>query len=476
MAIGKNSFVGIQDLTMRGRTLKRTLLNCAGSLVMVLLLAGCAKTKDANAPEATADSAGTLKVSTIAVPVPGLTAEQLRKFRDTEKVFKQEFTPEQGLGPLFNDRSCFACHGQQSGPVGGEGRDVTTTGVIRIGRLRKESPFYGKPVKDWIANTTDKDVYNYIFEGGPALERRSITQEFSNKYPAEASCEIGLVPKDCGFQSLRHAMPLLGLGLLDGIDDKELTNNIFKEVEVDPAMAGRAIAHDDPLTKTFRIGRFGWKDQQPNLLLFSAEAMDVEMGLTTPVMHHPKSAKGVSDFPHAIVGYLPKEPNDEGKIMAQLAYFQALLAPPDRGPITEQAKRGEKVFEMAQCSVCHMPTMFTKPEVFVVDPDSPAPKFNLIQVAALENKPVHAYSDLLVHNMGWELADGLPQNGARGGEWRTTPLWGLRNKRFLIHDGRTQSLEEAIMLHGGQGSSSRDKFKKLNTQDKEDLIAFLRSL
>lgn len=409
-------------------------------------------------------------------PIAGLTLDQLNKFRQTEVIFKKEFTPEEGLGPLFNGKSCFECHGQGTGIVGGEGRDTTSTGVIRIGILRPGSKYTGKPVHDYIANTTDLDVYNYIFEGGPVLERKSITAEFPDKYPAEASCEIGLVPQGCMFQSLRHAMPIMGLGVLDAIDDRDVLANVFKQSQTHANMTGRAITHEDPLTHTVRIGKFGWKDQQPNLLLFSAEAMDMEMGLTTPVMLHPKSAKGISEFPPALIPYLPREPNDYGKLMSQFAYFQSLLAPPPRGEITEAAKRGEKVFEKAECSVCHMPTMYTKPQVMVVDPDSPAPNYNLIEVQALENKPVHAYTDLLVHNMGWELADGLPQGGARGGEWRTTPLWGLRLKRFYLHDGRTSDLEKAILLHGGQGDEARQNFKKLSEQDKSDLMAFLHSL
>lgn len=417
-----------------------------------------------------------LDTKEIAIPIAGLTPDQLRKFHETEKVFKKQFTPEEGLGPLFNDTSCFACHGQP-GRVGSEGRDVTTTGVIRIGKLRKDSPFFGKPRNEWVHKTTQTDVYNYILEGGPALERKSITSEFRNKYPAEAACEIGLIPKDCDFISLRHAQSLLGLGLLDAIDDKDVTANIFRETDIDPDMAGRAVPHDDPLTKTFKIGKFGWKAQQPTLFNFTAEAMDVEMGLTTPTMLHPKSAKGVAEFPHALIRYLPKEPNDEGKLQTQLFYFQACLAPPERGPITEQVKRGEKVFDQAQCSVCHMPTMYTKPQVMLPDPDSPQfPRLNWIEVEAFENKPVHAYTDLLVHNMGWQLADGLPQNGAAGGEWRTAPLWGLSTKRFLLHDGRTTNIEEAIKFHHGQAEKSRAKFLKLSPQDKSDLLAFLKSL
>jgi CxxC motif-containing protein (DUF1111 family) len=409
-------------------------------------------------------------------PIAGLTLEQKRKFDECEVQFRKEFTPEEGLGPLFNGKSCFECHGQPEA-AGGEGRDVAGTGVVRIGGLNPNSPMAKKPIKEIIADTTDMDVHGFLMKGGPALERKSITSEFPAKYPADAQVELGTIPPHCDFISMRHAGPLFGFGLIDSIDDADITANIFKEIDKNPKMAGRALSEDDPMAKTFRVGRFGWKCQRPNLMLFSAEAMDVEMGLTTPVILHPKSATGISEFPHKIVAMLPSEPNDpDGKLMTQFAYFQDMIAPPPRGEITDAVKRGEKVFDKLQCSVCHIPEMKTKQSVYLADPDSNFPKLNYIEVQALENKPVKAYSDFLVHNMGVELADGLPQAGATGGEWRTTPLWGLRFKKFLLHDGRTHDLTKVIALHGGQGDESRKAFDKLPQKDKDDLISFLRSL
>jgi CxxC motif-containing protein (DUF1111 family) len=409
-------------------------------------------------------------------PIPGLTLEEKRKYDLAEVSFKKEFTPEEGLGPLFNGKSCFECHGQPEA-VGGEGRDVAGTGVVRIGGINSHSPFYKKPLKEIADKVGDTDVHGFLLKGGPALERKSITSEFPAKYPADCQVEIGTIPPNCDFVSMRHSPPLFGFGLINSIPDADITGNVFKEVDKNPEMAGRAQAQDDPMSKIFRIGRFGWKCQRPNLMLFTAEAMDVEMGLTTPVILHPKSASGFSEFPHKLIPMLPSEPNDtDGKLMTQLAYFQTLLAPPPRGEITEAVKRGEKVFEKAQCSVCHIPEMKTGPKVYVADPDSPFPKLNYMEIEALENKPVRAYSDFLLHNMGPELADGIPQAGANGGEWRTTPLWGLRFKKFLIHDGRTHDLVKVIQLHGGQGASSRKLFDELSQKDKDDLIAFLRSL
>lgn len=409
-------------------------------------------------------------------PVPGLTPEQLKKFYATREVFKKEFTPEEGLGPLFNGKSCWECHGQP-GAVGGEGRDVTSTGVVRIGQRRAESPKTKKPLKEVMETHTRADVDLLLHAGGPALQRKSITSEFPNKYPADCQVEITPVPPEADLLSMRHAGPVFGFGLIEAIPDPAILENVMKQTTTHPKLAGRAITHIDPLTEGFRVGRFGWKNQQPNLINFTIEALNIEMGITSYLFNVGKAPAGsVGYLQPCIYKFLPPDPNDKGRLIAQLAYHQALLAPPTRGPVTEQVKRGEKLFQKLDCAVCHVPTMYTSPLVYVVDPDSPVPKFNYMEIEALENKPVHAYSDFLLHKMGLELADGVPQVGANGSEWRTTPLWGLRFKRFYLHDGRTSDLSKAVLAHGGQAQGPRDAFAKLPDSEKEDLLAFLKSL
>lgn len=408
-------------------------------------------------------------------PVVGLKPQQLRKFYETKVIFQKDFTPEEGLGPLFNGTSCFECHGQPT-INGAEGRDVVSTGVVRIGKRFPNSPKAKKPLEEVITTLGQDDVDILLMQGGPALQRKSITSEFKTKYPPECQIEVGRVPPGAELISLRHAGPLLGFGMIESIPDRDIVANSFNQLREHPDMAGRAVSHIDPLTYRSRVGRFGWKCQNPTLLIFSMEAMNVEMGITTFFQENEKSATGISDFPKSIYKFLPGEPNDTGKVLTALTYHQFLLAPPPRAAITEQAKAGEKVFDKAMCSVCHIPQMYTGEQVFVVDPDSPVPKLNYIEIESMERQPVRAYSDFLLHNMGNKLADGLPQMGAKGGEWRTTPLWGLHLKRFFLHDGRTTDLNEAIMAHGGQATRSIDAYKELSREDKENLMAFLKSL
>ena len=200
------------------------------------------------------------------------------------------------------------------------------------------------------------------------------------------------------------------------------------------------------------------------------------MGITTHLTPFERFSNSERQYPPCLSSVVPPEPNDDGTNLIKLTYYQSLLAPPPRGPITQQSQHGEKTFDKLQCSVCHTPIMYTAPLVKVPHPNSPAPRLWWMEVKALENQPVRAYSDFLVHPMGRELADGLSQNGAKSGEWRTTPLWGLHMRRFYMHDGRTKDLGEAITLHGGQAAEVAANYKKLPQQDKEDLLAFLKSL
>lgn len=406
-------------------------------------------------------------------PIEGLTPQQLRLFYATKETFKHDFTTEEGLGPLFNGRSCWECHGKP-GPTGGEGKDVTTTGVVRI--AMRIGPKADKPKSEVMSNLTQDDVDRLIDFGGPAISRKSVTAEFPDKFPTECIVEGGVIPPQAELISLRHSGPLFGLGLIDAIPESDIAQNVFRESEMNPNMVGRLTPHFDPLTERIHVGKFGWKNQNPNIIIFTNEALRTEMGITTYIQPSEKFGKAEDNYPVCIRKLLPGQPNDQGTNLIKLTYFQSLLAPPPRGQITEQVKRGEKVFDRLQCSVCHTPVMYTAPIIYVVDPNSPAPRLNYLEIRALENKPVKAYSDFLVHQMGVGLADGVPQAGAKGGEWRTTPLWGLRLKKFFLHDGRTRDLAVAILSHGGQAQEAVDKYRQLPTTEREDILAFLHSL
>ncbi len=398
-------------------------------------------------------------------PIEGLTAPQLKKFYATRELFTHKFEPDEGLGPFFNGQSCYECHGSP-GRIGGQGSDITTTSITRFGALEKTGV-----AKNLVK---DKDITHLEQLGGPQIFRHSTTSEFSSKYPAEFKVSAWGIPQRADLTSTLTAPALFGIGLLNAIPDAAIENIEAQQIEVNPFMRGRVQDQIDALTRKMKCGRFGWKNQQPNLLLMTAEMMHRALGITSYV--DPQFAFEGSQVPDKLRQLLPPEPNDAGNIMAKLAYFQALLAPPKPLPPTQKSQRGEIVFDKLQCSFCHIPELTTASQVLVVDPDSPFPKFNHLEIKALENQPVRAYTDLLVHNMGPGLADGLPEKHSTGGEWRTAPLWGLRFRKYFLHDGRAADLTEAIDYHGGQADESRKAFLDLPAQEKDDLLTFLNSL
>jgi CxxC motif-containing protein (DUF1111 family) len=407
--------------------------------------------------------------------ISGLTMKQLAYFDEGRRLFMHEFTPEEGLGPLFNGKSCFECHGQP-GVVGGEGRDTSSTNITMFARRDPEKPIAKLPKEAVMRTITKADIDLFPMEGGPTLQRRTITTEFPGKYPFDCQVDFESIPKTAEFVSPRHSPHVLGSGLIENIPDNDILATALDQGQQAPAMAGRPIPHVDRFTELPRIARMGWKNQHVNTLNFSTGALNIEMGVTTFLNNTENSPTRMGQFPKCLVETFGPGPNDTGKNLLLLTYFQQLLAPPPRGPITEQVKKGEVVFNQVGCAFCHKPTYYTADNSVVVDPESPLPKLNHLRIAALQHVPVNCYSDLLVHDMGQELADGMPQEGSKGGEWRTTPLWGLGTKKFLLHDGRTTDIHAAIMAHGGQSEEVRNRYDALSAEDKENLRAFLKSL
>lgn len=203
-------------------------------------------------------------------------------------------------------------------------------------------------------------------------------------------------------------------------------------------------------------GKFGWKAQTATLFDFSGDALLNEQGITNPDFPN-------ENCPSGNCGELKFNPrpglNDGGEGVKAIADFMTFLAAPPRGPISAAVTAGEEVFNRTGCNACHVSTLQTGSNA------SPA----------LDRVTYHPFSDFLLHDMG-SLGDGIEQGSATGREMRTAPLWGLRVITTLLHDGRTSSVESAIMAHDGQARASRERFQALTATDRENLLAFLRSL
>jgi CxxC motif-containing protein (DUF1111 family) len=211
------------------------------------------------------------------------------------------------------------------------------------------------------------------------------------------------------------------------------------------------------------LGRFGRKAGTPFLVQQVATAYLQDMGITSEFFPQ--------ELLHAQLGAMSEdvpEPEVSTATVNDVANYLRMLSPPNRGKITQQIKIGDSLFSSIGCASCHIPTMQTG-----IHPT----------IAALSNKQVHLYSDLLLHDMGDELADNFIEGEANGREWRTTPLWGLRlyadnlgGVAYYLHNGRTTDLKTAILLHGGEATNARNSFNALTDNEKNALLAFLRSL
>lgn len=371
-------------------------------------------------------------------PLDDLTSAQLRAHLAGDEAFGNFFTPQTGLGPIFNETSCESCHP-------GEGRAHPGTNLRRFGKKTASG-------------------FDYLFEqGGPQLQDRSIPG-----YPAEK------LPAGITGLSERGGPIVVGLGFIEAIPDQSILQNEDPNDANGDGVSGRANFVFPPqylklgAEKISRngkyLGRFGRKATSINLLQQTAGAYINDIGITSefePVeLFNPILGNRVGD------NVADPEVSTE-TINNVVIYLQTLRAPQRRDANNANVQQGEKVFSQIGCASCHLPEMQTGASA----------------IAPLAFQKAALYSDLLLHDMGPELADNYPEGEATGAEWRTTPLWGLGivenllgGKPFYLHDGRTSDLSQAILLHGGEAAAARNRFGNLNAGDKAALLAFLKSL
>jgi CxxC motif-containing protein (DUF1111 family) len=360
-------------------------------------------------------------------PLDGLSSEELERFEAGGQQFARVHGVADGLGPLFNGRSCAECHASP-GP-GGSDSGVSRQ-VVLFGRLEADGRF---------------DVLRA--EGGPVRQQRSIREELPG-------CRVTgeKLPPEANVKSHRQPAPLYGLGLIEAIPDDVILAQVKAGAAADPGeVYGRVNMVGG------RVGRFGWKAQEATLERFIGQALAEELGRTNLL---------VTEEPTAQAGPIPEgcdvaaDPEDDGWQLAALLDFVTLLAPAPRSFETGAAQRGAAVFQQVGCAACHTPSL----------PTGPSP------IATLNEREAPLYSDLLIHDMGEYLADGTVQGQAGPTEWRTTPLWGLSRKTLYLHDGRTSDLKQVIDLHTGEARAARYRLRQRPKSDLEDLLAFLRTL
>jgi len=364
---------------------------------------------------------------TIGDPLPGLSDEELARFIQGRALFRRIFTDADGLGPLFNENSCNACH---TDPADGG------TGDQFMVRAAAISP--------------DGHCDPLTSEGGDNLRQRVIA----------IAAALGVGPDQVPHQAsvtARFNVPFLfGLGLMEAIPDEVLIRQAEANAKRNNGIRGRA-----PLTMDGRVARFGRKGDHTTLDSFTEEALRLEMGVGTP--GHP-AAIGPNRGPLPEGLSLPPGPHISAEEMDRITDFVRFLAPsprvfPDDPTAQALITRGERIFENVGCTGCHTPWMETGPN----------------PVAALDRARVYLYSDLLLHDLGDGLSNVCSERaGVR--ELRTQPLMGLHHRRRFLHDSRAFSLWDAIAWHGGEATDTRTRFEQLPRVDQEALIRFLTSL
>jgi len=390
-----------------------------------------------------------------------------------------------GLGPRMNLDSCVGCH---SYPAAGG-----------------SSPFVNPQVAFAKKNDAANVIPAFVTLNGPVREVRLI--KYSDGSPdggvqalftiAGRSDAPGCASTQPDFNlelarnniALRIPTPLFGAGLIEQISDSAILANQAADQEKKTALGirGRAgfvrfggvqsrpasgIANSS--TNDGTVARFGWKAQNKSLMLFAAEAYNVEMGISNEMFPSERDETPECQFATTPNDTTNTDAMTHTELMGgveKFAFFMRFLAPPKPSPTSpggsQSIARGRSFFSSIGCALCHTATLYT----------------GNATVAALRNKPVDLYSDLLLHDMGPGLEDGVNQGLAGPRDFRTAPLWGLGQRIFFLHDGRTTDLLEAIRLHrsgnGRNGSEANpviDNFAALGENDKQDLLNFLRSL
>lgn len=423
-------------------------------------------------------------------PIDGLPFEQRMNFVLGRAIFEKLWvsspsstTASDGLGPLYNARSCFQCHiNNGRGVPPDEQGSANRNGIlVRLGIPGKghqtplgvtPEPTYGTQLQTFAvpglkAEGSIQLEYTYHpveLAGGESVELRRPMYAVTDPAYGPLHPQTRLSP--------RLAPAMIGLGLLELIPEADILAREDPEDRDNDGISGRANRvyhpdHDQP-----QLGRFGWKAGQPDLRLQNAAALNTDIGISNPDYPAPSGdcTTAQLDCMHAPNGNTLAQGGHEAsaEMMAVLLFYTRHLAvPPQRQFEHPDIQAGEQLFTELGCSRCHTPSQRTGQA-----PDRPA----------LGNRTIHPYTDLLLHDMGAALADHRPEFAATGHEWRTPPLWGLglhqavSGERALLHDGRARTLAEAILWHGGEAERAREHFRQLPPQQRQHLISFLESL
>jgi CxxC motif-containing protein (DUF1111 family) len=360
--------------------------------------------------------------------IEGLSREELARFLKGDAAFNEVFTSKTGLGPTFVSTSCISCHA-------GDGKGHPFTTLTRFGQM-------------------DETGNLFLNQGGPQLQNRALPGHLPEQIPAGATFAKFTPPANTGLGFLQFVTDSDIIAMSDPNDSNNdgisgVPNWIDIPDFVSPSTT--AISQNGKY-----IGRYGKKAAAHNLLHQTANAYNQDMGITSVF-------RPIDTYTH-----LEIDPEIATATVNNVVfYLQTLKAPIQRSQEDAIVKQGAAIFNQINCTGCHKSELKTG--------HSP--------INALSNKIFAPYTDLLLHDMGSGLDDNYTEGSAKTYEWRTPPLWGIGlsedsqgGNLFLMHDGRARSIEEAILMHGGEASKSKSNYDSLSKLDKEALLKFIKSL
>lgn len=430
-------------------------------------------------------------------PSANLTFEGRQEFVIGNGLFRKDWVSSpsstqasDGLGPLFNARSCQGCHTKDGrGSVPGFDPVDRSDAVALLLRLsvapttdeQREKlasghwpfvpePIYGGQLQNFsVAGLpsegslkVDYEPVSIALNGGETATLMKPTYRIENLGYGPMRPDVQISP--------RLAQPMIGLGLLEAIHPADILANAA--ADHGDGISGRPNWVHDPRTGERVLGRFNWKASQPTVARQSAAAFSNDMGLSSPLFpsHYGDCTKDQAacfDMPHGAQPHLG-EHEVPAELMDFVTTYSVNLAVPQRRDADDaRVLAGKKLFYEANCVACHVPKYVTRR-----DAPREEHRFQLIW----------PYTDMLLHDMGEGLADNVSEDAASGSEWRTPPLWGTGLTRTVnpnatwLHDGRARSLLEAVLWHGGEAQAARDRVVAMTPDERADLIRFLESL
>ena len=426
-------------------------------------------------------------------PLNGLTADETAFFQDGQSRFADIETvtggANTGLGPRFNSNQCLSCHSQPGGG-GSSPAGNPLPAIAALNGAKNTVPWFITP-NGPIREARFKKTSNQVKDGGVhdlfVITGRTDAPGCNIAQPDFTPAGDPLTGKGGNPNIIfRIPTPTFGAGLIESIPDAAILANMNANAteKADLHIKGHPNAHQGGNVNTSAndgtITRFGWKAQNKSLLMFAGEAYNVEMGISNQLFPQERDETTgclLTATPNDTVNFTtsaPPTPTSNPAVLSDIeafADFMRMLAPPVPAPPTPQTEKGRAVFARVGCVHCHTPSLTTGAKI--------ASGSSTVPSIPLSNQTANLYSDLLVHHMGKGLADGITQGGAGPDEFRSAPLWGVGQRVFFLHDGRTSNLLEAIRAHKSSGSEANEvikRFDRLTTDDQQALLDFLRSL